>query len=183
MPTLHLTDISVRALKGSDKYATYWDDTTPGFGIRVGKRSKTWTVMRGRSRERLTIGKYEELTLAQARAEAKRLLSANPEPKALAITFTTARDEFLTENYRDRSPRTKAEAKRLLEKHFKALDKEPLAGIDDSHIKKALDKLSDTPSEKLHAFRVARCFFRWCVKPHSRKGASRRSGYAWARRA
>jgi len=77
MPTLRLTDISVRALKGSEKYETYWDTQTPAFGIRVGKRTKTWTVMRGRSRERITIGKYPDLSLSDARAEAKKLLAAN----------------------------------------------------------------------------------------------------------
>jgi hypothetical protein len=45
MPNLHLTDIAVRALKPSEGYVTFWDDTTPGFGVRVGKRSKTWTVI------------------------------------------------------------------------------------------------------------------------------------------
>ncbi len=45
MPVLHLTDIAVRALKPTDGYVSYWDDTTPGFGIRVGKRSKTWMVI------------------------------------------------------------------------------------------------------------------------------------------
>ncbi|WP_186456858.1 Arm DNA-binding domain-containing protein [Sphingomonas suaedae] len=71
MPNLHLTDLSVKALKGSDKHATYWDTTTPGFGVRVGKRSKTWTVMRGRTRERISTGKYGDMSLADAsRSEA-----------------------------------------------------------------------------------------------------------------
>lgn len=37
MPSLNLTELSVRALKGSDSYITYWDTGTPGFGVRVGK--------------------------------------------------------------------------------------------------------------------------------------------------
>lgn len=76
MPNLHLTDISVRTLKPSDGYVTYWDDTTPGFGIRVGKKAKTWTIMRGRNRERVTIARYPDVSLAEARAEAKRLPSS-----------------------------------------------------------------------------------------------------------
>jgi hypothetical protein len=71
---LHLTDLSVRALKPADKQTTYWDTTTPAFGVRVGKRSKTWTVIRGRTRERLSIGRFGEVSLADARKEAMRLL-------------------------------------------------------------------------------------------------------------
>ena len=100
MPSLYLTDLSVRALKGSDKYVTYWDTTTPAFGIRVGKRSKTWTVMRGRNRERVSIGSYGDLSLADARKEAMRLLSevtASPTPKPVQKTLKEARSEFLTQ--------------------------------------------------------------------------------------
>ncbi len=70
MPTLHLTDLSVRAIRPSDRYVTYWSDTTPGFGIRIGKHSRTWTVMRGRTRERVSIGRYPNLSLSEARKEA-----------------------------------------------------------------------------------------------------------------
>jgi hypothetical protein len=107
MPTLRLTEISVKALKGSESYKTYWDATTPGFGVRVGKRSKTWTVMRGRNRERVSVGKVDDLSLSEARKEAKRLLANEPEEKIVSMTFAAARALFLEENYRERSPRTK----------------------------------------------------------------------------
>lgn len=168
MPKAHLTEITVRALKGSAKNPTTWDSTTPGFGIRCGLRTKTWTVMRGRTRERLSIGSYPDLSVAEARAEAKRLLSTAPEPKILSLTFEDARGRFIEENYRDAKPRTKAEAERLLKKHFKGLDHRQLHSIDDADVKRELDKLSDTPSEQLHVFRTARCFFRWCVRPPRR---------------
>ena len=168
MAKAHLTEITVRALKGSAKNPTTWDSTTPGFGIRCGLRTKTWTVMRGRTRERLSIGSYPDLSVAEARAEAKRLLSTAPEPKIVSLTFEDARDRFIEENYRDAKSRTKAEAERLLKKHFKGLDHRQLHSIDDADVKRELDKLSDTPSEQLHVFRTARCFFRWCVRPPRR---------------
>ena len=168
MPRLHLTDITVRSLKPTKSYVSYWDDTTPGFGIRVGLRSKTWTVMRGRSRERLTIGRYGDLSLAEARIEAKKLLSATPEPKTQAIPFATARDQFLTEHYASKKARTKAEAERLLTKHFAGVSKMVLPDIEDTDVKLALDKLASTPSEQLHAYRAVRCFLRWCTRPPRR---------------
>jgi hypothetical protein len=81
MPHLRLTELSVRALKPTETYKTYWDTSTPGFGVRVGRRAKTWTIMRGLTRERVTIGRYPDLSLSDARLEAKKLLLQTPEPK------------------------------------------------------------------------------------------------------
>ena len=168
MPSLKLTELSVRALKGSDQYVTYWDTTTPGFGIRVGKRSRTWTIMRGRHRERVTIGKYPDLSLAEARTEAKRQLVADSEPKAISKTFKEAREEFLEEHYKDKRPGTKYQVARLLKGYFKNVEAMQLAEVEDTHIKKALDKIAGRPSEQLHAYRAVRTFLRWCTRPPRR---------------
>ena len=168
MPNVHLTDLSVRALKGSEKYVTYWDDATPGFGIRVGKRSKTWTVMRGRQRERLTIGRYPDLSLAEARTEAKRLLSTAPVPKTISKTWAQARDEFLTEHYKASTSTWPGIVKILFAKHLKSLDHRQLADISDTDIKTALDKMKAIPSAQLHTYRAARTFLKWCTRPPRR---------------
>jgi hypothetical protein len=144
MPVVHLTDVSVRGFK-SDRPVSYMDATTRGFGVRVGKHTKTWVVVRGRRRERLSFGKYPDLSLSAARTEAKRLLTQEP-PTAPRISFHDARANFLNEHYRGKAGRTKAEAKRLLEKHFADLDKMLLSEIDDAHIKASLDRLTDRPS-------------------------------------
>src|SRR3569832_1910023 len=81
MHTLHLTDIVVSKLKPAAN-RTYWDDATPGFGIRVGKRAKTWTVMRGVHRDRMTLGHYPALSLSDARTVARMLLAVAIEPTA-----------------------------------------------------------------------------------------------------
>jgi hypothetical protein len=47
MPVAHLTDIVVTRLK---EPGTYYDQTLPAFGVRVGKNRKTWIVMRGTKR-------------------------------------------------------------------------------------------------------------------------------------
>ena len=168
MPELHLTELGVKALKGSDRSVSYWDDVTPGFFLRVGKHTKTWCVMRGRSRERLTIGRFPDMSLSDARAEAKRLLSAEPEGRSVPIIFKKAREEFLEEHYRGKAPRTKYNTERLLVRHFKAIEHEKLAEIEDTDLKRCLDRLKATPSEQLHAYRAVRCFLRWCVRPPRR---------------
>src|ERR1700680_3187072 len=74
MSILHLTDLLVQRLKTP---GTYHDDTTRGFGLRIGKRSKTWFVIRGAiERRRTTIGRYPDCTLAAARKQALVLLGS-----------------------------------------------------------------------------------------------------------
>lgn len=177
MPQLHLTEISVRALKGSDQYITYYDDTLPAFGLRCGKRSKTWVVLRGKKRERVTIGRYPDLTLAAARAEAKKLLAGEPEPRVPRAAYIAARDDFLEEHYRDSTSDWPAIVKLILNKHFKAFEGKQLADISDADIEDALDRIEGA-SARLHAYRVARTFFGWCVKPPRRYlKASPMAGY------
>lgn len=168
MPKMLLTDISVRALKGSGKNEKFFDTKTLGFGIRVGLKTKTWVVMRGRSRELVTIGKYPDLSLADARTEAKKLLSAAPEARTVAKTWEAARDEFLADNYKGSSSRWPHLVKLKLTKHFKSFDHRQLADLDDADIRAVLDKLHKTPSTQLHVYRAARTFLAWCTRPPRR---------------
>ena len=75
MPVTHLTDVVVSRLK---EPGTYFNESTPAFAIRVGKYRKTWFVIRGRERERTNIGQYPTVSLADARKEAKKLLTEEP---------------------------------------------------------------------------------------------------------
>jgi integrase len=54
-----------------------WDSKVPCFGIRVGKRTKTFFVgtrVKGQGFRRITIGTYPEINLAKARAEAWKII-------------------------------------------------------------------------------------------------------------
>lgn len=71
-----LTDLAIRQLKPPEQgQARYWDTHTPAFGIVVGKRTKTFVVMQGKDRRLQTIGRYPEISLTDARTEAKRYLA------------------------------------------------------------------------------------------------------------
>lgn len=172
MSKIALTDISVRALKApAQGQTTVWDKNSP-IGVRVSQGgSKTFIVMIG-SGQRRTIGRVGIITLSDARGEAKRILAERTlgiAKKVSTITFASALPQFLEENYKGRKPRTKQEAKRLLEKHLlPALRNTALAEVTDTDIGRQLDKLSHAPSEKLHCFRAARAFLRWCTRPPRR---------------
>lgn len=164
MATMLFTEISVRALKGSDKYETYFDSKTPGFGLRVGKRSKTFLVVRGKKRERISIGRFPDISLADARTEARRLLAEPSAPKTSRITFDTARDEYL-ESKPEGAHRY--HLKLIFRKHFSSLEGRQLGDIEDGDIREALDKIAGA-SARLHAFRAIRAFFRWACRPPRR---------------
>lgn len=157
---MRLTEISIRALKSSDTYKTYFDDTLPGFGVRVGKRSKTFVVLRGKNRERVTIGRFGQIALADARKEAMRLLSAEPEAKHQSVRFEEAREAFLG-TYGN--PRTAYQVKRSLERHFRPLEGRQLADLTYADLERCLSRIA-APSARLHAFRYARALFNWSSK-------------------
>jgi len=76
------------------------------------------------------------------------------------VSLADAREECLEQNYRHRLARSKSEARRVLNKHFKTLPS-MLDEVDDGDIKACLDRLVATPSEQLHSYRYIRCFLRW----------------------
>ncbi|QXX74782.1 integrase arm-type DNA-binding domain-containing protein [Methylovirgula sp. HY1] len=164
-----LTDVTVRALKAPEQgQLTSWDSRSP-LGVRVSAAgTKTYIVMTGSGRRR-TIGSTTILTLAEARAEAKRILAEKTlgiGAQQIDVKFETAATVFLEENYRGRKPRTASEAKRLITTHFMpAFRAKPLAQITDRDIAIQLAKLASRPSEQLHAFRVLRTMLRWCTRP------------------
>src|SRR4029077_16044661 len=164
----HLSDVSVRALKPADKQYRVWDQKTPGFGVTVNGRTKSWVVMYGPKRILKVLGRYPVLSLAEARKKALVYLGTQPEPTR-SPRFSDALSEFLEQHYADKRPRVKAEAKRHLEKHFlPAFAKRSLDTLTDSDIGDELAKLADRPSEQLHAFRILRTFLRWCTRPPRR---------------
>jgi len=78
----HLTDLVQRLQTAG----TWYDEGLPGFGIRVDKNRKTWIVMRGQIRQRVRIGHYPAMSLADARKEPKKLLIEKP-TRNPAITY------------------------------------------------------------------------------------------------
>lgn len=161
---MHLTDLTIPKLRPG----VHMDDRTPDFGIRVGKKRRTWIAIVGRGRVKTTLGHYPDLKLSDARTAAKKILAGDVEPRGVKKTFLEARDEFLARHYADKGEGTKYQVSRSLKRHFTALERMQLADIEDRDISRALDKLAHTPSEQLHAFRYLRTFFRWCVRPPRR---------------
>lgn len=155
MPSVRLTDVSIRALKAPAKgQTTYWDR---GLGVRVSQGgSKTFVVLAG-SGKRRALGRYPDLSLADARQKAK-LYVAN----ATDISFSDALDLFVKVHCKAKNrPSTAYHTERLLRVHFghlRSLD------VPTTKLTFVFDGLVDTPSEANHAFTAARTFYRWCER-------------------
>jgi integrase len=161
MPQLLLTDIAIRALKPAAERADFWDTKTPGFGVRVGPRAKTFIVKHKNRRH--TIGRYPEVSLADARTKAKQVVAAPPAAGS-PLTFQQAYDLFLSNHCANVRPRTKSEYEYTLTRHFLGKWKNTkLADITTDKVVSVIMDLTDTPSEAFHAFAVARTFFAWAV--------------------
>ncbi len=162
MSKLHMTDLVVSRLQ---QPGTYWDDTLPAFGIRIGKNRKTWIIMRGEVRQRVRIGHYPAVSLADARKEAKKLLLEAP-TKNTALSFKAACEQY-KDSLSSKKPRTEKEYRRLLDKHF--VPKIGTKRLSELQYETVVACVKDLPSgEAAHALAVCRAFLRWCVRPPRR---------------
>lgn len=170
MPRTRLTDIAVRSLKPPSRgQVTYWDESIPSFGCRVSAGgTKTFTVMCGERRKRISVGRYPTISLAQARAKAKTILAEAVLGKHddIQIPFEEALDTFLTTHCaRNNKASTAAETERLLKRHFlPRFRRRNLADITTAHVVSIVDGLIDRPAECNHAFTAVRTFFRWACR-------------------
>src|SRR5665213_1647557 len=115
MPVVYLTDVVVSRLK---EPGTYFDETTPAFGIRVGKNRKTWIVIRGRERVRTRIGRYPAVSLAKARKQALVLLGSPVEQKVEVPKFADAIQQFYAIHVTTMKPKTRYQIKRVIKRYF-----------------------------------------------------------------
>lgn len=169
MPVVHFTDLSIRALKASSEYVTYWDRALPAFGVRVGKHTKTFVVLHGKRRTRRSLGRYPAVSLKKAREAAVLILhgsetvTAAPDPlpasKAAKLFFETHRPH--------NKERTKKETKRVLDRHFLALHADtPIGRITTTDVVAITDKLLRTPAEAIHVHAALKTFFNWALHRH-----------------
>jgi integrase len=170
-PQMHLTDLSLRTLKAPERgQITYVDDTLPGFGVRVSREGvKSFVLVHGRSRTRVTLGRYPLLSLSQARGTAKKILAERTLGRHApqTTTFETALTQYLAVAEKKNKASTFYSKKRLLDVHFlPRFRHHKLTEITAADIARKLDDLSDTPSEARHAYVALHTFFRWCERRH-----------------
>ena len=167
MPQVKLSDVAIRALPLPPQgQVTHWDETLPGFGVRVSQGgTKTFIVIYGPTRRRYTVGRYGQVSLKQAREEARKLqagLTLGIIEKKKSPIYTDARDQFLEHCRAKNRPKTVYEYARHLKGNF-PFGRTRLADIQRHDIQRRLNKMKDTPSERHHAFVAFKCFLNWAV--------------------
>jgi integrase len=167
---MSLTDLQIKRLKAPEKrQKTYYDSALPGFGVRVSQGgTKTFVVLYGKDRRRRSLGRYPDLSLSEARQLAKQaqvdiiLDEQNPKSVLPKVSFATARSKFLEDCEVRTKPRTVAEYRRLLNRHFH-FDCN-IADLSRLEVASVIGKLKAKPSEQQHAFVAIRTMLNWCVK-------------------
>jgi integrase len=138
-----------------------------GLGLRVsatGSRTFVCLIASGR---RKALGRYPVLRLADARKAVKTIIAEITLGKIhpLNTAFEDVVTAFLEASERENKPRTTADYRRLLNRHFR-YGRKSITDIPPQDILRRINALSDTPSEKHHAFTAARALFRFAVKNH-----------------
>jgi len=91
VPKLRLSDVGLRSLPSPENGTVdYWDAGLPSFGIRVSQGgAKTFILKTFNSRR--SIGRFGIISLAEARAEAKRQLAEKTLGRARSRVITKTR--------------------------------------------------------------------------------------------
>ncbi|MBI4273365.1 MAG: site-specific integrase [Rhizobiales bacterium] len=164
-----LTEITLRNLKPPARgQTTCMDDSLTGFGVRVSQGgTKTFTLLYGPSRQRITIGRYPTISLSSARQRARELLAeftlGRTTPRT--IRFNEAVELFLADHSKRNRPRTIKDYTRVLTTRFPFGDRR-LADITAQDISRRIDKLEATPTERNYAIVIIKMLFRWAARKH-----------------
>jgi len=152
----NLTDLTIRTLpKG-----LHLDTRLTSFGIRVGKSRKTWIVIRGKNRTKVSLGHYPAISLADARKRALVALAASGTDQVASPTFPVALKEFQEKHVAHLRPRSAYQLTRNLIRHFPWT--KPVDQISHHDVAEALDAIK-APSQRAHALKDIRTFFNWCI--------------------
>jgi hypothetical protein len=162
---MRLTELTLRQLKHRDRQVTYFDDLLPGFGIRIGKKRKTWVVLVGPKRQRVTLGHYPALGLQEARGQARGVL-ASPARSDTPQGFVEAVESFLRLHHGQKNrAKTIYEKDRTFRNLFiPAWSGRKLKEITSHNINTILDTLTDKPATRYYAYITIGTFFRWAVR-------------------
>ena len=165
-----LTDKLIRSAKPPERGSVaIFDTTIRGLCLRISVGgTKSFCLVHGKKRTRTNIGKYPQLSLAEARSECRRIIAErtlglrNPEP---SLAADKAVEAFIAACELRNKPRTVADYRRLLTRHFvREFGSRSLDAIKTRDISRIIDGLRATPTEQNHAHTAMAIFLRWCVR-------------------
>lgn len=162
---IRLTDLAVKKLNHPDKgQVDYFDTQTQNFGVRCSMKSKSFFVLLGdrKNRKRKTIGRYPDMSLSDARKQAKQVMAADAElPPAPIYDYLTVRDAYL-EDCRKRLRGSTLEGYELYLGKITFAGK--IADVTQGKVIKAIENYTASPSSQNYAFTTFKVFFNWAMR-------------------
>jgi len=155
-----------------------FDDEVPGFGLRVGKKRKSWVVQWqvGAAQRRMTVGHTGILSAAKAREAARTILAKvrlgeDPQDakrtRRLAAHTGDLIPTFLQQKrLKGRAPRSIKEMERYLLDYAKPLHRTPIKTVDRGMVAQFLDSLAAerSPIVADACRRYLSSFFSWAMR-------------------
>ncbi len=178
MPTRRLTGQSIRALQPIDgKRTEYFDQSLPGFGVRVspsGHKSFCLFYRRGKRLRRYTLGRFPAFSLAQARVLARDALfevaqGGDPALKKAetrrANTFAELADEYLERHAKPIKKSWKQDQRVILKELNPPLGRMLAKDVTRADIRRLLDRIvrRPAPSQANTVHTIVRKLFNWAL--------------------
>jgi integrase len=177
---IRFTERGLKAIKSppAPKQLDYFDDSLPGFGLRVSYNgSKSWIVLYrcNGQKGRLTLGRFDVLPLAEARESAREALKAaslGDDPTIRknrdreAPSFKQLADRYIEEYAKPRK-RTWQKDRRLLNSNLiPALGRKKAHLVTRAELRAELNKVKARPApiEANRTFEVVRRLYNWAIE-------------------
>lgn len=151
MPTVHLTDRTLRSLRTQKPREMFWDRVLTGFGVRVTKSGQKTYLVRYRlngKRPRVKIGTYPTFGLADARARARTILlqAETGEDPSRAESFAELAELYLERHAKPRKRSWRYDERQLDRDLLPAWGKRKAVDIRRSDVHQVLDAILDRGS-------------------------------------
>jgi integrase len=176
MPNTNFTAKGLAALKPAAVRIDYWDQSLPGFGLRVTPDGqKTWTVMYrfGGRKRRYTLGAYPALSLADARKlarEAQRSVGLGIDPAAakkaerLADSFAKLAEQYLERYAKPRKKSWREDARIIASKLNPSFGNMRAQDVTRADVRMLLEKIAEhAPIEANRTLATCRKLYNWAI--------------------
>ena len=176
MPTTNFTAKGLAAFKPATVRIDYWDESLPGFGLRVTPDGqKTWTVMYrfGGRKRRYTLGAYPALSLADARKlarEAQRSVRLGIDPAAakkaerLADSFAELAEEYVERYAKPRKKSWREDARIIANKLNPSFGNIRAQDVTRADVRVLLEKIAEhAPIEANRTLATCRKLYNWAI--------------------
>jgi integrase len=154
---VQLTDRFCASAKSTGVQTDYFDATVKGLALRVTSRgTRSWTLLSGTPRRRITLGRYPSMSLAGARARAIEVKDGRS-----AGTVAALAEVYIKSIQGNRS--AKEVERRLRKDVLPIIGHIPLGELHRRDVTRVIDAKADARIAARRAFADLRAMVRWAV--------------------